>query len=65
MPVGKAELRKSSNKSLIKSDDALAIVKEYLSFSPLRKEQYFVAFDGKDFSNDQVRHLMDRLRHDE
>lgn len=65
MPVGRAELRKASNKSLIKSDDALAIVKEYLSLSPQRKGHYFVVFDGKDFSNDQVRHLMDQLRPNE
>jgi hypothetical protein len=63
--VVKAELRKTSNQSIIKKDDALAIVKEYMGFSPQRKSQYFVVYDGKDFSNDQVRYLMDQLRSDE
>ena len=63
--VAKAELRKTSTNSLVKTDRALAIVKEYMSFSPQRKGQYFVVYDGKDFSNEQVRHLMDQLRPDE
>ena len=63
--MAKAELRRSSTQSLIKRDDALAIVKEYMSFSPQRKAQYFIVYDGKDFSDDQVRHLMDQLRPDE
>lgn len=65
VPVLKAELRKTSNQSLIKKDDALVIVKEYMSFSPQLKSQYFVVYGGKDFSDDQVRQLMDQLRSEE
>jgi hypothetical protein len=42
-----AELQRTSDKSLVKRGDALAIVKEYLSFAVRRKQQFFIFYAGK------------------
>ena len=60
-----ADLRRTLTYSLVKSGDALEIIKEYLSFAVARKEQYYIVYKGRMYRDEQVRGLFDELRPDE
>jgi hypothetical protein len=57
-----ASLRRMSDQSLVKRGHALAIAKEYVSFSVARKQQYFISYSGRSYSGDEARRLLDELQ---
>ena len=59
-----AELRRTLTYSLVKSGDALEIIKEYLSFAVARKKQYYIVYKGRMYRDEQVRALFEELRPD-
>jgi hypothetical protein len=46
---------------VVKSGEASAIAKEYLSFALPRKQQFFVTYRGERYQNEEVRKLLDQL----
>ena len=56
-----AELRRVAGRSLVKSGEATAIAKEYLSFSLPRKQQFYLSYKGERYQNEDVRGLLDEL----
>jgi hypothetical protein len=60
--LARAELRRASNRTVVKSGEASAIAKEYLSFSLPRKQQFYVSYQGERYMNEDVRRLLDELQ---
>ena len=50
---------------VVKSGEATAIVKEYLSFSLPRKQQFFVTYKHQRYQSDDARKLLEELLADE
>jgi hypothetical protein len=56
-----AQLRRTKNRLVVKSGEASAIVKQYLSYSLPRKQQFFISYNGKRYSGEDARKLLDQL----
>lgn len=59
-----AELRRATTFSLVKSAHVLEILKEYLSFTVARKQQYYVLYKGRMYREHEAKALFEELRGD-